>query len=296
MTRPKWTLPATAARNALAEVSPAEFAGFLPYPVLLSTSTSDWQHVALQRLQNSLTTVDLFTTCDHRLALHLDGPPLIKGLQDARERQWSYGGHASVIPAGVPKVRNPKAGPVVGGAYDAGAAQAAVGRDPGHSATRQSGWFSYYLTQGYSRQPAGAGQIQFRAVTAANRATSLTEQLCVGGIVTYLDIVVAQEAELPAEIAAPRPERPSCTRPPTWRSRSAARGAVRRCPPSTARRRSSRSACSTTTTNPGPTHRTRACRRAERAVLTVDLCILRAVGETVSPCFETANYSQDPRM
>lgn len=45
-------------------------------------------------------------------------------------------------------------------------------------------------------------QSQSRAVTAANRAMKLTEQLYVGGIDVYLDVVVAQETALLAEIAA----------------------------------------------------------------------------------------------
>ena len=45
-------------------------------------------------------------------------------------------------------------------------------------------------------------QDQLRAVTAANRAMNLTEQLYVGGINNYLDVVVAQQTALLAEIAA----------------------------------------------------------------------------------------------
>jgi len=45
-------------------------------------------------------------------------------------------------------------------------------------------------------------QDQFRAVTAANRAMDLTEQLYIGGINNYLDVVVAQQTALLAEIAA----------------------------------------------------------------------------------------------
>jgi NodT family efflux transporter outer membrane factor (OMF) lipoprotein len=43
---------------------------------------------------------------------------------------------------------------------------------------------------------------QLRAVMAADRAMNLTEQLYVGGIVSYLDVVVAQQTALLAEIAA----------------------------------------------------------------------------------------------
>jgi multidrug efflux system outer membrane protein len=42
---------------------------------------------------------------------------------------------------------------------------------------------------------------QLQAVTAANKAMSLTQQLYVGGVITYLDVVVAQETALLAEIA-----------------------------------------------------------------------------------------------
>jgi outer membrane protein TolC len=44
-------------------------------------------------------------------------------------------------------------------------------------------------------------QAQRRAVTAANKAMNLTQQLYVGGLITYLDVVVAQQAALLAEIA-----------------------------------------------------------------------------------------------
>jgi multidrug efflux system outer membrane protein len=43
---------------------------------------------------------------------------------------------------------------------------------------------------------------QFQAVTAAQRALDLTQQLYVGGIGPYLDVVVAQQTALLAEIAA----------------------------------------------------------------------------------------------
>ena len=43
---------------------------------------------------------------------------------------------------------------------------------------------------------------QLQAVAAANKAQSLTQQLYVGGLITYLDVVVAQETALLAEIAA----------------------------------------------------------------------------------------------
>jgi NodT family efflux transporter outer membrane factor (OMF) lipoprotein len=45
-------------------------------------------------------------------------------------------------------------------------------------------------------------QDQLRAVTAATRAMDLTEQLYIGGINNYLDVVVAQQTALLAEIAA----------------------------------------------------------------------------------------------
>jgi multidrug efflux system outer membrane protein len=45
-------------------------------------------------------------------------------------------------------------------------------------------------------------QDQLRAVMAADRARNLTEQLYIGGIVSYLDVVVAQQTALLAEIAA----------------------------------------------------------------------------------------------
>ena len=111
MTRPELPPPAAAARIAPAGVSPAEFTGFLPGPVQLSTSTRDWQFVALQRIRYSPTTVNLPAARDHRLALHLAGPTLIEGQQGDRERRWSDGGHSSLIPAGVPKIRNLKGRP-----------------------------------------------------------------------------------------------------------------------------------------------------------------------------------------
>ena len=43
---------------------------------------------------------------------------------------------------------------------------------------------------------------QFQAVTAANKAMNLTQQLYVGGLITYLDVVIAQQTALLAEIAA----------------------------------------------------------------------------------------------
>ncbi len=43
---------------------------------------------------------------------------------------------------------------------------------------------------------------QYQAVAAANKAQSLTQQLYIGGLITYLDVVVAQEAALLAEIAS----------------------------------------------------------------------------------------------
>jgi multidrug efflux system outer membrane protein len=45
-------------------------------------------------------------------------------------------------------------------------------------------------------------QSQVQAVTAANKAMSLTQQLYVGGLITYLDVVVAQQTALLAEIAS----------------------------------------------------------------------------------------------
>jgi len=42
---------------------------------------------------------------------------------------------------------------------------------------------------------------QFQAVAAANKAQSLTQQLYVGGLITYLDVVVAQETALLAATA-----------------------------------------------------------------------------------------------
>lgn len=45
-------------------------------------------------------------------------------------------------------------------------------------------------------------QDQIRAVAAANRALTLTEQLYIGGISNYLDVVIAQQTALLAEIAA----------------------------------------------------------------------------------------------
>ncbi len=45
-------------------------------------------------------------------------------------------------------------------------------------------------------------QSQYQAVAAANKAMSLTQQLYVGGFITYLDVVVAQQTALLAEIAA----------------------------------------------------------------------------------------------
>ena len=43
---------------------------------------------------------------------------------------------------------------------------------------------------------------QVQAVAAADRAMNLTEQLYVGGLINYLDVVVAQETALLAAIAA----------------------------------------------------------------------------------------------
>jgi multidrug efflux system outer membrane protein len=45
-------------------------------------------------------------------------------------------------------------------------------------------------------------QFQLQALTAANKAMNLTQQLYLGGLVTYLDVVVAQETALLAAIAA----------------------------------------------------------------------------------------------
>jgi outer membrane protein, multidrug efflux system len=45
-------------------------------------------------------------------------------------------------------------------------------------------------------------QFQQQAVTAANAAVTLTEQLFIGGVVTYLDVVVAQETALNTDIAS----------------------------------------------------------------------------------------------
>ena len=45
-------------------------------------------------------------------------------------------------------------------------------------------------------------QAQLRAVTASNKAMNLTQQLYVGGTISYLDVVVAQQTALLAEIAA----------------------------------------------------------------------------------------------
>jgi multidrug efflux system outer membrane protein len=45
-------------------------------------------------------------------------------------------------------------------------------------------------------------QSQAAAVAAANKAMNMTEQLYVGGLITYLDVVVAQETALLAEIAS----------------------------------------------------------------------------------------------
>ena len=43
---------------------------------------------------------------------------------------------------------------------------------------------------------------QQQSLVAANKAQGLTQQLYVGGLITYLDVVVAQETALLAEIAA----------------------------------------------------------------------------------------------
>ena len=92
-------------------VSAEVFASFLPTPVLLSSAEQGWKRITLQRVQYPPSTVNLPAASDHRLALHLGGPTLIEGRLGPAERRWSDSGHASLIPAGVPKIRDLKGRP-----------------------------------------------------------------------------------------------------------------------------------------------------------------------------------------
>ena len=91
-------------------ITPAEFADFLPEPLVLSTTAEMWS-VTVQRLRYQPARLDYPPARDHRLALHLAGPTLIEETRSRRDSRWSDSGQASLIPAGEPAKREFKGRP-----------------------------------------------------------------------------------------------------------------------------------------------------------------------------------------
>ncbi len=98
-------------REQASGITPAEFANFVPAPLVMSTVPKAWSAVTVQRLRYEPVRVDIPAARDHRVAVHLGGPTLIEETRKASERRWSDTGHSTLIPAGVPATRELKGRP-----------------------------------------------------------------------------------------------------------------------------------------------------------------------------------------
>lgn len=93
--------------RSTAVAMPADFAGSLVRPPVLTSVEHGWQHVLLHRFQVPFLDIKLGCSGVHRVTLHLAGRVLVERTREGRhDRRWSDVGCTNLVPAGVPATRS----------------------------------------------------------------------------------------------------------------------------------------------------------------------------------------------